>query len=336
MAVPQSSKFECLLQESEALKHNFKYAIQPKNLKAFFECAFLELSPRELQELPKFSDYDREIGFYILIKESITEVNDNVFRLIETDEHLKRYLAGVLIDIEKLRKKLSCFLLGKLSENEIIKRLSDERMEELFEDMHYIKRIKPPKDPNFQPSQKFEITGKHFHSGSLLLHFDLTMKYVWSCYRIEVEFERFRRHVNELNEKHGLKIDNKKNETKKPENNTSKPVEYCISKGQIVDLHNLCETEKVIESMDFTDFLNCFDLNNKPNKTPVFLYKKMFVFVLSNIDGMKSSIALQNFGFTNYDKNKSDLKKSPMPKSERVTLNKIASILKPLVKVISK
>jgi len=111
---------------------------------------------------------------------------------------------------------------------------------------------------------------------------------------------------------------------------------FCLTNGQIVDLYKLLEMEKVIKPINFSDFLKCFDLNNPPIKHPVILYKKLFVYALSLIDGMNGSTALQNFGFTNYDKNKSDLKTSPIPKSKRVTENKIDSILKRPLKVISK
>lgn len=117
---------------------------------------------------------------------------------------------------------------------------------------------------------------------------------------------------------------------------TNREHNYCISKIQIANLYDLFTTEKVIEPIDFTAFLKCFDLDSTPNKHPIILYKKMFVFALSLIDGMKSSTALKNFGFTNYDKNKSCLIKSPIPKDKRVTKNKINTILTQPTTVITK
>jgi hypothetical protein len=111
-----------------------------------------------------------------------------------------------------------------------------------------------------------------------------------------------------------------------------------LTTGKIVDLHKLLETEKIIEPIDFSDFLKCFDPNTPPTKHPVILNrsKKLFVYALSFIEGMNSRTALKNFGITNYDKNKSDLKTSPIPKNKRATENKIASLLKQPVKVTSK
>ena len=335
MAVPESVKLDSLIQETETLKFKFEYAIQPHNREAFFKCLFFELSPRELQVLPEFSNFDRKIQFFDLVANCITEVNENIFRLIETDEHVRRYLQGVSVKIEHLHRKIFCFFLGNLSENDKNVRLSDEKITSLFENMAYMNRINLPKDPNAQNPAERQLVGKNIHSGTLNSNLFLTMNYVWTCNHIEVQFEKLRRHVTEQIEKYNPTA-NQKNEIQKPETNLSKPPNYCISKGQIVDLYDLLESENVIGRINCDDFLNCFDLNRIPTKHPTLTYKKMFVFALSLIDGMSSDIANKNFGVTNYDKNKSDLKTSPIPKNRQVTKNKIASIISQPVKVISK
>lgn len=125
------------------------------------------------------------------------------------------------------------------------------------------------------------------------------------------------------------KIDPIRTELKMSEN-------LCLMDGQIVELRKILLDHKIIEPMELTDFYKCFDLNNRPNKFPAISYKKMFVFALTHIDGINNSSALKNFELTNYDKNKSDLKTSPIPVKWRVTQNKIASILIPPIKVNSK
>lgn len=208
MAVPISVKLDSLIQESEILKFKFEDVIQAKNIEASFKGLFFELSPRELQDLPDFSTFDRKIQLFRLVTDCISEVNDNIFGVIETGEHVNRYLNGVLIKIEDVHKKICCFFLGNLSENDKNDSLDNEKMASIFEHLSYLRRINSPKDPNFQPGPPMEqmLIGKNIHCGTLILHMYLTMNYVSMCNHIEVQYERLRRHVTKQVEKHNPTI----------------------------------------------------------------------------------------------------------------------------------
>ena len=305
MAVPESVKLDRLIIEAEALKFKFEYSIQPHNLEAFFKMQFFELSPRELREIPNFSDFKSKIQLFGLVSDCIIEVNENIFRFIETDEHVKRYLNGVLIKIENLNRQLSCFFLGNLSEYDKKAGLGGEKMVSTYERLAYMDRINLPKDPNAHLSAEVEFIGRNTHSNTLISDLHLAMRYVSSCNHIEVQYEKIRCHVNEQVEKHNP-TSNQKKANKKTTNNTSNQTGLCVSESKIIDLYKLLNDEEIIYEIDCADFMKCFDLNNIPQNKPVFIpYNQIkMVYALSLIKNknktksiINDEIAVNNFGF---------------------------------------
>ena len=336
MAVSQPKHIDDLISDAEILKYKFQYIIQSKNLEAFNNNGFFKLSPREIQEIPKFSDFDEKIKFYTLIYNCIKEINESIHRVIETGEHLKRYLTGINLKVEDVQKSLCCFFLDTFTEDEKAKYLMDDFYRSMFDDMRVLKRVNPPRDPNVQLSEPLILTGMvNIHSGTLISDIILIREYVLMCHFVEGEFERLRRHVHVQIEKHNV-FTNQKSGNKVVEKNVSGPISYLIGEGIILELRNILVMENVIAEISLPDFLNCFDLTRCPEVYPQVIYKKMFVFALSNIADMNNKIALEHFNVKNYDKTKSENKNNGMPRDWWVTQNKIATLLTLPVKVISK
>jgi len=85
----------------------------------------------------------------------------------------------------------------------------------------------------------------------------------------------------------------------------------CISEGKIFDLKNLLIEENKIEPIDFSDFAKCFELNDNPPKTPVYVKggQVVMVYLLTLIKNVNERSAINgNLAETHFGINKDSYK----------------------------